>query len=142
MDSINSTPAALHQAYCEATSYELPLQYMFQELWLVASKEPWRLQPDDVKLVVKERIKLITQGERRTASIYLRNLIGTKGDQDGPLSEFQMELAAIRARMRKPVYEAGKMIVLEATGRETEPPSAPVRSIKDVMAVMREAAGK
>jgi len=134
-----STPLELHQAYCDATGYDLQLQYRFAELWLVASKDPWCLKPDDVKLVVKERIRLITLQERRTASIYLRNLIGTKDDQDGPLSEFQMELAAIRARMRKPVYEAGKMIVLESTGREMEPPSLPARSLGDVLKAMKDA---
>ena len=139
---MTSTPAELHQAYCDATGFELPLQYVFAQLWLVASKDPWCLQPDDVKLVVKDRIKLITLQERRTACVYIRNLIGTLGDQDGPLSEFQMELAAIRARMRKPVYEAGKMIVLEATGRETEPPQAPTRSVKEVILAMKEAANK
>lgn len=137
---MTSTPAELHQAYCDSTSFDLPLNYVFQQVWLVASKEPWCLQPDDVKLVVKERIRLIARQERRTASVYLRNLIGTLGDQDGPLSEFQMELAAIRARMRKPQYEAGKMIVLEATGRPTEPEQPPARSVKEVIQALREAA--
>lgn len=137
---MNATPAELHQAYCDSTSYDLPLNYVFQQVWLVASKEPWCLQPDDVKLVVKERLRGIVKQERRTASIYLRNLIGTLGDQDGPLAEFQMELAAIRARMRKPQYEAGKMIVLEATGRPTEPEQPPARSIGEVLEAMRKAA--
>jgi len=136
---MNATPPELHQAYCDATSFELPLQYVFQQLWLVAAKEPWCLQPDDVKLVVKARMAAIVRQERRTASIYLRNLIGTLGDQDNALSEFQMELAAIRARLRKPQYEAGKMLVLKATGRETEPPSPPARSLGDVLKAMREA---
>lgn len=137
---MNATPAELHQAYCESTSYDLPLNYVFQQVWLVASKEPWCLQPDDVKLVVKERLRGIVKQERRTASVYLRNLIGTLGDQDGPLSEFQMELAAIRARMRKPQYEAGKMLVLEQSGRPTEPEQPPARSVGDVIRAMKEAA--
>lgn len=137
---MNATPLELHTAYCSATSYELPLQYVFQQLWLVASQEPWCLQPDDVRLVVKSRMAAIVRQERRTASIYLRNLIGTLGDQDNALSEFQMELAAIRAKLRKPQYEAGKMLVLEQSGRETEPPSPPARSLGDVLKAMKEAA--
>lgn len=142
MESFNPQVTALHQAYIDSTSFDLPLNYVFQQLWLVASKDPWCLQPDDVRIVVKERINLITLRERRTACVYLRNLIGTLGDQDGPLAEFQMELAAIRARMRKPQYEAGKMIILSQTGRETEPPQPPARSVKEVIAALREAANK
>lgn len=129
---VNATIVSLHQAYTEATSFDLPLNYVFQQVWLVASKEPWCLQPDDVKLVVKERLRGIVRQERRTASIYLRNLIGTLGDQDGPLAEFQMELAAIRARMRKPAYDAGKVLVLKATGRQAEPDSPKTRHISEI----------
>lgn len=142
---MNATIASLHQAYTEATSFDLPLNYVFQQVWLVASKEPWCLQPDDVKLVVKERLRGIVKQERRTASIYLRNLIGTLGDQDGPLAEFQMELAAIRSRMRKPVHDAGKVVVLEATGRPTEPEQPPARSVGDILrnlAELKDAANK
>jgi len=137
---MNATPLELHTAYCESTAFDLPLNYVFQQVWLVASKEPWCLQPDDVKLVVKERLRGIVKQERRTASVYLRNLIGTLGDQDGPLSEFQMELAAIRARMRKPAHDAGKVVVLGATGRPTEPEQPPARSIGEVLEAMRKAA--
>lgn len=139
-DPMNATPLELHTAYCDATSFDLPLNYVFQQVWLVASKEPWCLQPDDVKLVVKERLRGIVKQERRTASIYLRNLIGTLGDQDGPLAEFQMELAAIRARMRKPAHDSGTVVVLEATGRPTEPEQPPARSVGDVIRAMKEAA--
>lgn len=139
MESFNSEVNAVHQAFKDSTGWDLPLSAHDEQRWLYAIRV-FNVTPDDVKLVVKERIRLIARQERRTASIYLRNLIGTLGDQDGPLAEFQMELAAIRARMRKPVHDSGKVVVLEATGRPTEPEQPPARSIGEVLEAMRKAA--
>lgn len=133
MTSLNEQVNQLHTAYLDATGYELALNGVDERRWFDAAK--FGVSPDDVKLVVKARIRGITLGDRKPASIYLRNLIG---DED-VLAEFAMELAAIRATQRKKLLPPGQRDVLEATGRPGEPDSPKVRHVSEVFETMKNA---
>ena len=135
MTSLSPDINALHLAYIDATGYELRLSGPDERRWYEASK--FGITPDDVKLVVKARLRGIVTGDRKPASIYLRNLIG---DED-MLAEFAMELAAIKATQRKRLYAPGKAEVLRVTGREDEPAGRPAISAQDVIRGLKEAAG-
>src|SRR6266576_1179922 len=52
--SINSDINPIHQAYCEATEYNVPLMPYFERQWFEALK--CGLTCDCVKLVIKERL--------------------------------------------------------------------------------------
>lgn len=136
MTSLSPDINALHLAYIDATGYELRLSGPDERRWYEASK--FGITPDDVRLVVKARLRGIVTGDRKPASIYLRNLIG---DED-MLAEFAMELAAIKATQRKRVYAPGKASVLKATARESEPETGPARSFGEVIRGLKEAAGQ
>ncbi len=127
MTSLSPDINALHLAYIDATGYELRLSGPDERRWYEASK--FGITPDDVRLVVKARLRGIVTGDRKPASIYLRNLIG---DED-MLAEFAMELAAIKATQRKRVYAPGKQAVLEATGRAGEPEEPKTRHISELI---------
>lgn len=133
MTSINPQINLLHQAYLDATGYELNLSGPDERRWFEAIK--FGIEPDHVRLVVKARLRGIAAGDRKEASIYLRNLIG---DED-TLAEFAMELAAIKAGMRKKVFVPAKAEALRATGRPDEPEPAKARSVDDVFEAMRKA---
>lgn len=132
MTSLHSQINSLHQAYLDATGYELALNMVTERFWLTAHQ--WGITPDDVKLVVKGRIKRnLTLNYKR--SLLIHRLVG----DEECLAEFTNELAEIRAHMRKPVFDNGKVVVLEATGRETEPEQRPARHISEVFETMRKA---
>ena len=126
MQSLNPEITALHTAYLDATGYELALNAPDERRWFAAVQ--FGVSPDDVKLVVKARIRGIATGDRKPASIYLRNLIG---DED-VLAEFAMELAAIKATQRKKLFTPGKREALESTGRPGEPEPPKVRHVSEV----------
>lgn len=133
MTSLNEQVNQLHTAYLDATGYELALNAPDERRWFSAVQ--FGVSPDDVKLVVKARIRGITLGDRKPASIYLRNLIG---DED-VLAEFAMELAAIKATQRKKLFTPGKADVLKAAGHESEPEQLPARHVSEVFDNMRKA---
>lgn len=135
MDSINPEINALHQAYCEATSFEVPLLPTFERQWFEAIK--CGMKPDDVKLVVKTRMKRVAQEARRPESLLLRNFCGS----EEAIGDVIQEAAAIRATMRIKVFPAGKADVLRATGRADEPEQEPMRPISEVIAAMRKSVG-
>lgn len=135
MTSLNAQINQLHQAYTDSTAYELELNATDERRWYEASK--FGITPDDVRLVVKARLRGIVTGDRKPASIYLRNLIG---DED-MLAEFAMELAAIKATQRKRLYVPGKAQVLRDTHRPEEPEQLPAVSARDVIKGLRDAAG-
>lgn len=133
MKSPNSmhTPQQLHQAYQDSTGYELAINAYTERLWYEAAR--WGVTPDDVKLVIKARIKRnLTQQFK--SSLLINRLIGDEAD----LAQFTNELAAIRAEMRKPVYDAGKVTVLKATHRPTEPPPADAKHVSEIFQQMRK----
>ncbi len=123
---------SLHTAYCEAAALELALNCHSERLWFDALK--WGVTPDDVRLVVKHRIKQNNLG-RVTYSLKLSILIGG----EDRLAEFSNELALIRAEMRKVKVAPGKIEVLQATGRPTET-EVPCRRIDEVFENLRKAA--
>ena len=121
----------LHQAYCEATGFDLALNAHSERLWFNALA--WSITPDDVRLVVKGRIKR-NQTLQYKLSLHLNKLIGDESD----LAQFTNELAEIRAHMRKPVFNPGKKEALEATGRSGEPEPPKVKHINEIFNQMRE----
>src|SRR5688572_22523433 len=123
---------SLHTAYCEAAALELALNAHSERLWFDALK--WGVTPDDVRLVVKHRIKQNLLGKGFNYSLKLSVLIGG----EDRLAEFSNELALIRAEMRKVKVAPGKIEVLQATGRPTET-ETPCRRIDEVFKAMKEA---
>jgi hypothetical protein len=134
---MNATPLELilelHSAWCSSRGLDVPINAAFERHWFEAHKAG--IEPDDIKLVVKHRLKL-NQATQSGWSLNVHRLVGSDDD----LAMFFTHLAEARAAMRKPVYDAGKVVVLGATGRETEPKQPPARSVKDVIAGLREAA--
>lgn len=122
---MNTAILPLHQAYCDATGYDLSLNSSSERIWLAVHR--FGFSADDVKLIVKGRIK------RNQALSYKRSLLIHRifGDEDD-LAVAANELAEIRAEMRKPKFDAGKVAVLAATGRPTEPEQPKTRHISEI----------
>jgi hypothetical protein len=119
---------ALHAVYNSITNREFPLTMQAVFAWT-----DWRgkgFTEADLRLVVAHIKKLISQNRRRPESLRFHNLI----DDD---ERFMEDLAEANALARKPKMDVGKAKVLAATGRESEPPTGPMRSVKDVIAAMR-----
>lgn len=125
---------SLHAAYCEAMGLELRINPAFERYWFDAINSG--LEPDDLKLVIKARIKKNFSFEPRYQSqLTIKKLVG---DEDR-LAEVINEAAMIRANMRKKTYTTDKSSVLRATGRADEPPTQEAKSVKDVIVMMKEA---
>jgi len=92
---------------------------------------------DDVKLVVKARMKRIAEKVRQPESLLLRNFCGS----EAAICDVIQEAAAIRAKMRVKVFSAGKAEVLRATGRPDQPEQGRTMSMKEVIQGMKEAVG-
>jgi hypothetical protein len=114
---------ALHRTYCEQTKLELQLtlQRIYQwEMFALHFTEP------DLYLVCRSLKFQVDQGKRSPTALYFRRLIGD-------LENFEEYLAHFRALKRKPHYDPGKVKVLKATGRETEPKPAEAKSAGSVL---------
>jgi len=135
MDSINPQINEIHRAYCEATAFEIPLMACFERQWFEAIQNG--LTADDVRLVVKDRMRRIRDGVRHQECLLIRNFIQT----EEAVGEVLCEAAAIRARMRGKHFCPGKAEVLRATGRSDKPEDGPVLPIGEVIKAMRIAAG-
>jgi len=135
MQSINPEINAIHQAYCEATSFELPMMPQFERQWFDALHSG--MTPDCVKLVVKSRMRRIGDKVRQPESLLIRNFCGS----EAAICDVLMEAAAIRANMRVKVLPQGKAEVLRATGRPDEPEQGRMIPVKEVIQAMRSAAG-
>lgn len=137
MTSLNQAINELHQAFIDATAFELELNIVLERYWHDACK--WGLSPDDLKLVIKSRIRGIAKGERRENCILPRNLAGC----ETALAEVSEELAAIKAKLRIKVLSAGKAEVLRATGRSDTIPTSPAKHVASVGLIeqLRKAAG-
>jgi hypothetical protein len=138
MISFNDQVNQLHAAFLSARGLDpddLPLDPCSERQWLNASRVPWCITPDDVKLVVKARMKLNAAGGKW--SLHIRRLVGDEDD----LSQFKMELAEIKAAMRKPVHNPAKVTVLRESGRSGEIEQGPARSLGDLLAVLKAAPG-
>lgn len=135
MESLNASINAIHQAYCESTTFELPMMPHFERQWYEAIQ--CGMTPDCVRMVVKSRLQRVKDKIRQPESLLLRNFCGS----EAAICNVLEEAAALRARMRIKVYPASKSEVLRATGRSDQPEQEPTRSIKDVLKAMREAVG-
>lgn len=135
MNSVNSGVNLLHEAYCACMALELPLQAADERRWLNAVLAG--MTPDDLKLVIKERMKGISKDERRAACLYVRNLCGS----DEAIADVMNEVAVIRARMRVKVMDKGKASVLRATGRSDEISTPGARPIGEYIGELRKSAG-
>lgn len=132
MISINDNCNQLHQAYCEARGIELNLNPHSERLWLTAHL--WGITPDDVKLVVKLRMRLNATPGSGQWSLLINRLIGDEADLD----VFTNQLAVAKAQMRKKVFAPAKQEVLRATGRPDEPDAPGTRSVSEVFDAMRK----
>jgi hypothetical protein len=134
MISFNPQVNQLHAAFCEASGKESMLMPHFERCWLEMLN--YGVTPDDVKLVVKGRLKKnMTKGYN--FSIALIKLI----DGDANQANFMDELAEIRAAMRKPTHNPAKVQVLRESGRSGEIEQGPARSLGDLLAVLKAAPG-
>lgn len=135
MQSINPEINAIHAAYCEATTFELPMMPHFERQWYEALQ--CGMTPDCVKLVVKSRMRRVAEKVRQPESLLLRNFCGS----ETAIADVICEAAAIRAKMRVKVYSTGKADVLRATGRPDQPEQGKTVSVKEVIQGMRSAVG-
>jgi hypothetical protein len=132
MISFNDQVNQLHAAYNEASAQECPLMPHFERCWVEMLS--YGVTPDDVKLVVKGRLKKnLTKGY--DFSISLNKLI----DGDANQANFINELSQIKAGMRKPKHCPSKVAVLEQSGRSGEIEQGPARSLSELLAGMRKA---
>ena len=134
MQSINANINAMHAAFCEATGFDLVLLPPAERQWYEALK--MGMTCDDLRLLVKARLKRIKDGIRHEECLRIRNLVGS----EDAISEAFEEIAAIRAKMRVKVYSAGKAEVLRATGRPDEPEQGQMRPVSEVIQAMKQAA--
>ncbi len=125
----------IHDAFCGAIGYEVPLHGCTERYWFEALK--MGMTPDDVRLVVKGRLQRIRDGVRHPESLYIRNVVGS----EEAISNALEEAAAIRAKMRIKTFSPGKAEVLRATGRSDEPEQARMIPIKEVIEGLRSAVG-
>jgi hypothetical protein len=132
MTSINEQVNLLHQAYCEASGLDLPLNPRSERLWYHAHH--WGIGPEDVKLVVKLRMRLNSTPGSGTWSLLINRLIGDEADLD----VFTNQLAVAKAQMRKKVFAPAKQDVLRATHRPDEPEAQGARSVSEVFDAMRK----
>jgi hypothetical protein len=135
MQSINPDINAIHAAYCEATSFELPMMPQFERQWYEALQ--CGLTYDCVKLVAKSRMRRVSDKVRQPECLLLRNFCGS----EAAICDVIQEAAAIRAKMRVKVFPKEKAEILRATGRPDEPDQGPMRHISEVIECMRKAAG-
>ena len=135
MESINPEINAIHEAFCCAMGFELNLLPASERHWRDAIKSG--MTPDDVKLVIKTRMKRISAGVRHQECLYIRNIAGS----EEAIANTMEEAAAIRATMRIKAYPVGKAQALRATGREDDPEQGSAVPIRDVIEAMRKAVG-
>ena len=135
MESINPEINAIHEAFCCAMGFELNLLPASERHWRDAIKSG--MTPDDVKLVIKTRMKRIAAGVRHQESLYIRNIAGS----EEAIANTMEEAAAIRATMRIKAYPASKAQALRATGRDDEPEQGSAVPISEVIQAMRREVG-
>lgn len=135
MQSINSDVNSIHQAFCDARGFELNMHPTNERWWFDALK--CGMTPDDVKLVIKARMKRIAAGVRHEECLAIRNIAGS----DEAIANTMEEAAAIRATMRIKAYPASKAQALRATGREDEPEQGSAVPISEVIQAMRREVG-
>lgn len=135
MQSINESINAIHQAYCEATTFELPMMPQFERQWHDALQ--CGMTCDCVRLVVKSRMARIRDKVRQPECLLLRNFAGS----EAAICDVLQEAAMLRAKMRIKTFCPGKAEVLRSTGREDEPEQEKMRPVSEVLQAMRSAIG-
>jgi len=133
MQSINSDVNSIHQAFCDARGLELNMQGAQERWWFEALK--CGMTPDDVKLVIKARMKRIAAGVRHEECLAIRNIAGS----EEAIANTMEEAAAIRATMRIKAYPASKAQALRATGRSDAPEQAQARPIGEYIEELKRA---
>ena len=133
MNSINPDVNSIHQAFCDARGLELNMQNCQERWWFDALK--CGMTPDDVKLVIKARMKRIAAGVRHEECLAIRNIAGS----EEAIANTMEEAAAIRATMRIKAYPASKAQALRATGREDEPEPSQARPIGEYIEELKRA---
>ena len=127
MDSINPQVTNLHNNYNLAMNLLLPMRPTFERWYYEALKAG--ITPEMLYEVIKHRQRRIQAGVRREESVCIRNLVGSDEAIDNLIEEWAM----LASKKRIIVVEPSRASVLSATGRSTEPESAPARSARDVL---------
>lgn len=135
MISFNPQVNELMRAYNESSGQECPLMAHFERCWLEMLNHG--VTPDDVKLVIKGRIKANMEQPNCRYSTKLIKLI----DGDANQANFMNELAEIRASLRKPKHSPGKVTVLVDTGRSGEIEQPDARSMATLLDNLKRSAG-
>ncbi len=117
---------ALHAAYCDGTGGPLMLTKVFERWWWESVR--LGITPEDVTLVLKDRIKRIAAGVRRKECLYLRNITGS----EEAIANVMDEAAALKALMRVKKYSPAKASVLRASGRADAPPPPAARHVSEL----------
>lgn len=113
---MNEQVQKLHQAYCDTLGIQLVLNPCFISWWANASN--MGVTPDDIRLCLEHRIKLNSKREFQfRQGLEIRHLCRNSES----IASMLNEAAVLRAAQRKKVFPPGKVEVLKATGRETEP---------------------
>ena len=129
----------LHQIYCQAMFLDdFELNMADERRWLAAADEG--LTPDDLKLLIKDRLQGIRKDQRRPACVCVRNICGS----EEAIADALNEVAMIKARMRVKVLPRGKAEVLRATGRDDAPSTSEAKAVGDIALIqqLRKAANE
>lgn len=102
-----------HDTYC---ALAFPLDLTMQRIYVWEAFLA-RFKEEDLSYLLRKLNRDIKSGKKGSYSISFRILLGN-------LDLFEELLAEYRALERKPRYAAGKVDVLKATGRESEPKQA------------------
>lgn len=104
-----------HKAYCEATGFDLPMNFVSERNWYDSAK--MGLKSEDIALLIKHLKARIKAGVRHAECLKIRNLVGS----DEAIADSLNEIAALKAMGRRKSFPPAKIEVLRSTGRETEP---------------------
>lgn len=115
----------LHAAYFRLTGLDLRLDMARERSWFEWQKRGFT--ENDLRLVVGLIKSGIKAGNRHPGALKFRNLIECP-------DYFEEDLALARAKHRVRTFSPGKVQVLKATGRASEPPKQAARSAAEILA--------
>lgn len=131
----------MHESYNRAMGMSLSNNPAFERYWLSAIKAG--LTVEDLVQVIAYRLRQIKGGNRRAASVFLRNLVGS----DEAIGDTLNEAAVLRSSLKRQALEQSPQAkVLSATGRpprhvQSDLPKLAGEVARVSFAAMRQAAG-
>jgi hypothetical protein len=124
--------ADLHAAYSSMTGFHLLCHTGRVAEWHIWMKRGWNRT--DLVLVIRHIQGGIKCGKRNMGALKFSNLVAN-------LDRFEEDLAMARALSRKPIVNANRAGVLEATHRPTEPMPNNIVPIGTLIAGLKNAVG-